>query len=232
VTRSHDTRKRSLASRQRLLRGLSKLRRMAARPTRVRRSSATDGGWEMAEAPPAPRLAGLVRGYTGFVERSMVPLRRREVPSPTAVMIVNFGAPLEVEAPGVRAESHPGSFLARVSELPATTEFTGTSAGVQVDFTAIGAHLFCGLAMSDLPAPSVGLEELLGEEGRLLTDELEDAPGWEARFDLLDAAIERRVAAAASRRPASSGPGVRSRRARGRSRSRDSPSGSGAAPGT
>ena len=141
-------------------------------------------------------LAGLVRGYTGFVERSAVPLRRREVPSPTAVMIVNFGAPLEVAAPAADPVRHIGSFMARISELPATTEFTGTSAGVQVDFTAIGAHLFCGLAMDELPVPTIALAELLGDQGRLLTEELEDAGSWEARFALLDAAIERRVTAA------------------------------------
>jgi AraC-like DNA-binding protein len=150
----------------------------------------------MSKAPPAPGLAGIVRGYTGFVERSATPLRRREVPSPTTVLIVNFGVPLDVAAPGVHAESHSDSFLARVSELPATTEFTGVSAGVQVDFTAIGAHLFCGIEMSDLPAPAISLEDLLGADGRRLTDALAEATGWEERFDLLDAVIGRRVAEA------------------------------------
>jgi AraC-like DNA-binding protein len=111
------------------------------------------------------------------------------------VLIINFGAPLAVAGPDGDATVHRGSFVARLSELPATTEFTGTSAGVQVDFTPLGLHLFCGLAVHELPEPAANLEDLLGEEGRRLTELLEAARDWESRFDLLDLAIARRVAA-------------------------------------
>ena len=169
---------------------------MAGRPTRVRRQRLEDGGWELAEAPPAPRLEGLVRGYVGFVESSVTPLRRREVPSGTGVLIVNFGVPLEVGVAGRPSTAHAEGFVARVSDLPATTAFSGTSAGVQVNFTPFGLHLFCNLAIDELPAPAVGLQELLGAEGRQLAEALQEAPDWESRFDLLDAAIDRRFAAA------------------------------------
>jgi AraC-like DNA-binding protein len=166
-------------------------------PTRrVRRRGSEDGDWELAEAPPTAPLAGLVRRYVGFIETAEATLRRREPPSGTAVLIVNFGAPLEVGAPGRGSRSHAGSFVARISELPATTAFTGTSAGIQVDFTPLGLHLFCALPLDELPAPAVGLAELLGDDGRRLPEMLEAAPGWEARFELLDAVIARRVAAA------------------------------------
>jgi AraC-like DNA-binding protein len=170
-------------------------------PTRVRRQRSETGGWELAEASPGSELAGLVRGYVGFVETSATPLRRREAPSGTCVLIVNFGVPLAVGAPGRPTVAHAGSFVARLSDLPATTAFRGTSAGVQVDFTPLGLHLFCGLALDELPDPAVGLTEILGVEGRRLTEILEDAPDWEARFDLLDAVIMRRFAAASPATP-------------------------------
>ena len=169
---------------------------MAHGPTRVRRRRSETGAWELAEAPPAPGLERLVRGYVGFVETSTGPLCRRETPSGTAVLIVNFGVPLEVGAPSRPTVAHADSFVARVSDLPATTAFRGTSAGVQVDFTPLGLHLFCGLAMDELPDPAVALTDLLGDEGRRFTEILEDAGDWEARFDLLDALILRRVGAA------------------------------------
>jgi AraC-like DNA-binding protein len=169
---------------------------MAARPTRVRRRRSEAGAWEFAEALPAPALEGIVDGYTGFVETSASPLRRSEPPSARAVMIVNFGAPLEVGAPGRPTVAHADSFVGRLSERPATTAFRGTSSGVQVNFTPLGLHLFCGIALDELPEPAVGLGELLGAEGRLLTEMLEDAGDWSARFDLLDATIARRAAAA------------------------------------
>jgi AraC-like DNA-binding protein len=174
---------------------------MVGRPTRVRRQCSEDGEWELAEAPPGPQLEGLVRGYVGFVETSVTPLRRREVPSGTCVLIVNFGVPLEVGVPGRPTTAHAEGFVARLSELPATTAFSGTSAGVQVDFTPLSLHLFCGLAIDELPAPTVGLQELLGAEGRRLAEALEEAPDWESRFDLLDAAIDRRFAAARAPTP-------------------------------
>lgn len=169
--------------------------------TRVRRSSSPAGNWELAEAPAAPQLAGLVRGYLGFVERAETELRRLETPSSTAVLIINFGAPLTVAAPGRPTAVYRESFLARLSERPAATSFSGTSAGVQVDFTPIGLHLFCSLPLHELPDPSVGLAEALGEEGRRLEEALAEAPDWETRFDLLDAAIERRFALARAATP-------------------------------
>jgi AraC-like DNA-binding protein len=62
-------------------------------------------------------------------------------------------------------------------------------------------HLFCSLAIDELPAPTVSLQELLGAEGRRLAEALEEAPDWESRFDLLDAAIDRRFAAARAPTP-------------------------------
>jgi AraC-like DNA-binding protein len=148
----------------------------------------------MADAPPAPELAGLVRSYTGFVESAVRPLRRLEPPSGTAVLIVSFGAPFAVGAPGVDATEHAGSFIGRVSKRAATVSFVGTSAGIQVDFTPLGIQMFCGCAMDEVPDPAVGLDEVLGPTGPLLTEELALAPDWETRFALLDAAILSRYA--------------------------------------
>jgi AraC-like DNA-binding protein len=164
-----------------------------------RRSEA--GDWEYIAAEPAPELRELVRGYAGFVETSPRPMRRRELPGPYVPLIISFGAPYEVGVPGERPVFHRDSFIARVSNLPATTSFTGRATGVQVDLSPLCAHMFVGLAMDELPAPAVGLTELLGAEGRRLTEMLEDAPDWESRFDLLDAAIGRRLARARAPKP-------------------------------
>jgi AraC-like DNA-binding protein len=163
---------------------------------RTRRGQSDAGSWELVEGRPAALLQGLVAGYVGFVEASATTLRRREPPSGTPVLVINFGVPLELAAPGRATAAHAEGFVARMSELPTTTAFRGTSAGVQVDFSPLGMHLFCGLPMHELPAPAVGVGELLDAEGRRLAEALADAPGWEARFELLDAVITRRFAAA------------------------------------
>jgi hypothetical protein len=163
---------------------------------------------------------GLGRGYAGFVETSAAPLRRREPPSGTPVLIVNLGTPLEVGAPGRRTIAHTGSFVARLSDLPATTAFTGTSAGVQVDFSPLGLHLFCALAIDELPDPAVGLEELLGDEGRALTEMLSRTRRTGSRASICSTPRSSDASPPPGRRHlAWRGPGERSRRARAGSRS-------------
>ncbi len=169
---------------------------MPARPVRTRRGASEAGSWELAESPPGPGLEGLVRGYVGFVESSPAPLRRREAPSATTALIVNLGAPIEVGAPGRATVSLADSFIARMSELPATTVFQGTSSGVQVNFTPLGLRMFCDLAADEMPDPAVALNDLIGADGRRLTEAIGDAPGWGSRFDILDAEITRRFAVA------------------------------------
>ncbi len=172
-----------------------------ATTTHVNHERAEDGSWELARAAPAPLLRGYVLGYTGFVETFERPLRRRELPTERVPLIINLGVPLAIEAPGYAAVSHADSFVARVSALPAVTEFVGTSAGIQVDFTPLGAHMFLALAMDELQEPVASLPELLGSEGERLTERLRDAAGWEARFELLDRVIARRFARARAPSP-------------------------------
>lgn len=172
-----------------------------ATTTHVNHERAEDGSWELARAAPAPLLRVYVLGYTGFVETFERPLRRRELPTERVPLIINLGVPLAIEAPGYAAVSHADSFVARVSALPAVTEFVGTSAGIQVDFTPLGAHMFLALAMDELQEPVASLPELLGSEGEQLTERLRDAAGWEARFELLDRVIARRFARARAPSP-------------------------------
>lgn len=81
---------------------------MAGTLTRARRGQSDAGSRELVEGPPGAGLGGPVRGYVGFGETSPSPLRRREAPSGTAVVVVDFGARIEVGAGGptvVHAES-------------------------------------------------------------------------------------------------------------------------------
>ena len=155
----------------------------------------------MAQAAPAPALAGLVGAYVGFEERADRPLLRRETPSENVTLIVNFGVPLEVGEVGGEREGFAGSFLARISELPAVTAFTGVSAGVQIDLSPLGAHMLLDLPMDELPEPVVALGEVLGREGERLADRLAALGDWELRFDYLDSLFLTRFAAARAPQP-------------------------------
>jgi AraC-like DNA-binding protein len=166
----------------------------------VRRHESELGAWELAGRPPHPALAGAVNRYVGYVERSSIPVRRREVPQAQVTVILGFGAPMTIAGP--RQPARPrGSFVAPVCESYAITELSGVAHGIQVDLSPLAARSLLGVPMRELDELVVDVEELLGADGVRLVERLYEAPGWDARFDLLDAAIGRRLRDAAPPSP-------------------------------
>lgn len=156
------------------------------------------GAWEIISRAPEPRLRPYVRDYAGYVERLTGVLRRRELPTGDVILIVNLGAPLRVGHPRdatVSLGSGDG-FVAGLHDTYALTEAVGTQRGVEVRLTPIGAHLFFGLPMHQLANRVVSIRDVLGPATPALVERLAAARSWEACFDLLDALVGARVAAA------------------------------------
>lgn len=175
---------------------------MSAPLARVSRHESEIGWWEMVSRAPTPRLARHVLGYCGYEEETVGFTSRRELPSGEVVVIIGFGPKIETTYPKL-APRHGGthrSFVAGMHDTHCFVETPGTQAGIQLNLTPLGAHLLLGLPMHELTNRVVELDELLGAQGDLLVEELHGAPDWAARFDLLDAALTRRLDAA---RPAS-----------------------------
>ncbi len=164
--------------------------------TTVKRHESALGSWELASRSPHPALANAVHRYAGFVERSPVPVRRREVPQPQVTVIVNFGPPLIVGGPRLPAAAC-GSFVAPLNEDPALTEFSGVSHGIQIDLAPFAARALFGQPLEQLDTLVVDLGDALGEDVELLVERLYELPSWDARFDLLDVLIGRRLEDAA-----------------------------------
>lgn len=152
--------------------------------------------WELAIRAPAPSVRPYVRDYCGYVERTDGPLRRRELPSLQAVLIFDFGPPIRLLESGDprRASRHHSGFVAGVGDSFTMTEHDGFSQGVQVNLTAIGARLVFGVPMVHLANTTIALDDLFNAEDRGMSSRLAEAPDWDARFDLIDRFIARRVA--------------------------------------
>jgi AraC-like DNA-binding protein len=171
---------------------------MSAQPRVVRHESEL-GSWELVLRAPDRSLVALVSDYQGYVERGTPAPLRQQAPTTWLPLIVNFGAPWEI------AESEDGppaahaSFLAGLGERSSYVRATGPASCVQVNLTPLAAHMFLGLPMHELANQVVILEDVLPRGAHRLTERLEDADTWEARFALLDAVFAERLAEA--RRP-------------------------------
>jgi AraC-like DNA-binding protein len=156
----------------------------------------------MISQPAAPRLRRHVLGYCGYEEETLGFTRRRELPSGEVVLIIGFGPKLATTYPDLgpdRTVTHR-SFVAGLHTTHCIVETPGHQAGVQVNLTPLGAYLLLGVPMHELTNRVVDLDDLLGAGADLVVEQLHHAPGWGERFDLLDAALERRLDEA---RPAS-----------------------------
>lgn len=163
------------------------------------RVDSAEGSFRMWEAAPAGHLAGFARRYCGYAERGSVPVRRREVPYAGVTLIISFGDPIDLlrlPGPGQR----PGqprayrSFVAGLYDVPVLTEHAGRQHGAEVMLTPFGAYALFGVPPGEYADRSLDLADLGGKAAGELEERLALAPGWPARFALLDAYLAERTA--------------------------------------
>ena len=153
--------------------------------------------WGMVTSAPHQSLRPHVRRYIGWWEHRATPLYRRELPSAEVPLIISFGEPIRLFDVEHRGQSSSlGSFATGAYDSHVVVEAYGSQGGIQIDFTILGMRLFLDRPLAGLTNRGVALEDVFGASGRRITAELHDAPGWEARFDLLDREIGSRIVAA------------------------------------
>jgi AraC-like DNA-binding protein len=135
-----------------------------------------------------------VRRYVGWCEDLATALSRRELPAEEAPLIINFGAPFRLYAPGTARHGRElASFVTGAYDTYQIVESCGASGGVQANFTLLGMRLLVGRPIEDMTNVAVSPEDVFGSFARELADRLFEAPSWEARFALLDRALAARI---------------------------------------
>jgi AraC-like DNA-binding protein len=188
----------------------------------VARHESAELRWEMVTRDAHPRLTGYVRDYTGYTESSVDPLCRREVPSADVTLILSPSSELKLPdtSDATRAPARHTSFVAALHDRYALVEHGGFQEGVEVRLTPLGAHAMFGLPMHELTNRVIELDELLGGEADALVGRMWERPGWQERFEFLDAAIAARAERAREHSPGVAWAWQRLRATHGRARVR------------
>ena len=149
--------------------------------------------------PASPRLAHLVSSISFYRERGIGLSGFRHAAPLALPLLLNLGTPFRI-ALGRRpetADSQP-SFTAGLFPGPVMIESDGRAECVQIDFTPLGAYRFYGGAVPHLAARMVGIEDVLGRDGRALRDRIAEMPDWPRRVAIIEEFILRRATHAPS----------------------------------
>jgi AraC-like DNA-binding protein len=169
------------------------------RSSRVRtvRHQSAIGWWELSFADPHPMLSSYVRAYCGWEEEPSSLIWRVEPPGPDIPVIILFASPVLAPEREDTSNVKPfGSFVAGLWDHHAIVGSRGRMAGVQVNFSPLGARLLLNQPLAAFANRMVELDDVWGRDARRLAARLEEATGWERRFAILDAEIAARIARA------------------------------------
>jgi AraC-like DNA-binding protein len=144
--------------------------------------------WEVARRLPAPALRPLLgQALEGWAWEGQTAASFQELPFPGIPLILNLDAPWRVDGAML------GSFLAGLHTRPAMVEGERGFSCLELRLTPLGTRRVLGMPLHELTNLSAPLEQLLpGVE--TLAARLRDTPAWEARFDLVESFLTRRLA--------------------------------------
>lgn len=143
----------------------------------------------MAVSAPGHALRPYVSRVAVYREDHGGPLTRAETAVTGGVLVLGFGAPMEV------AGEPMTSFGAGPSDRVTFTRVTDPAEGVQVDLTPFGARRFFGLPLHELVNRAVPAQDLLGPWAAEAAERLAAARTWPDRLALAERLVAERLAA-------------------------------------
>jgi AraC-like DNA-binding protein len=149
---------------------------------------------EVIRWPASPRVGHLISGMSFYRERGLGLTRFRHAAPLALPLVLNLGTPFRIalgRQPG-RGDDQP-SFAAGLFPGPVLIESDGRAECIQIDFTPLGAYRFYGGAVSGLTAQIVSIQDVLGREGRRLSEQVAESSSCQRRFEIVEDFIFRRA---------------------------------------
>lgn len=154
------------------------------------------------ERPPCVALAHLVRCYW-LVEQAHASAASPQVIFPDGCMelIVHFRVPAASRHGAGPLIDHPGAFVGGQLTRSVEVRPRGPLGMLGVRFWPFGAQPLLGVPMDELAGQSVALDDLPGNDGACLHDQLMDAPDHSHRFRCVEAFLLARARRACAVHP-------------------------------
>ncbi|WP_432971791.1 helix-turn-helix domain-containing protein [Dactylosporangium sp. CA-233914] len=152
---------------------------------------------------PAPAVRPHAAFYTGYAQRGLPPGRHRGLPSPYLTLVITLDEPLRVAAHPDPA-APPGVYDTLVGGLhttPALIEQEGTSSGIQIALSPLGARALLGLPAGELAGADLDGADVLGPLAAELRERAALAASWPDRFRVVDELLTRRADAGGAPAP-------------------------------
>lgn len=155
--------------------------------------------FELSSVPIPRHLARFIDSWLGYREVSAQAVERMEHPSGRAVLIFEFGDPIELrESCGASARFRTG-FFAGIGDTPTLTSFSGKQAGIEVNLSPEGTFALAQGALGEFKGRAVETVDLRIDAS--LGPKLREAKSWEARFQIVENALWTRFASARALSP-------------------------------
>lgn len=139
---------------------------------------------------PAVALRRHIINYTGFHTAFTAPRRRLELPTGCVTLVFSFSEGLWVTRTGDLAAGRlrpaAQAMISGPRTVPAIGVHAGVVRGLEVNMSPQGCYRLFGVPMYHFEDAHVDLVDVLGPQGRYLTERLQALGSWEERFALLD----------------------------------------------
>ncbi|MGH3503400.1 MAG: helix-turn-helix domain-containing protein [Nocardioidaceae bacterium] len=146
-------------------------------------------------AAPHPALVDHVQSLHGYDYRPPAGSIHHGLPSRSLTMVIALEDPIELGWLG--AVDNSRAYQMAVSGLhtapAAILERGRPQRGIELELTTLGARELLGLPASELSTTMIHLDDLLGPLAPELYDDVAAAPGWQARFAVLNRHLLRLV---------------------------------------
>lgn len=146
---------------------------------------------------PAAALRPLIARYSGYRQVGLAPARHTGLPSPYLTLIFTLDDPLTIVAHPDPAQPG-GDYITLAGGLhtaPAIITHEGSQSGIQVALSPLGAMALLGCPAGDLAGLDVDAVQVCGPPAAEIQQRIQAAPGWGARFAVLDEVLSARLLA-------------------------------------